>query len=66
MNAAFRGIAVAFAGLLLLSACAETQLAANLAKEVTPQQRQLIEAIIEHYEFKRDAPNYPPRPEQKV
>mgnify|MGYP001179591793 CR=1 FL=1 len=35
-------------------------------KEVTPQQRQLIEAIIEHYEFKRDAPNYPPRPEQKV
>lgn len=37
MNAAFGAIAVAFTSLLLLSACAETQLAANLAKEVTPE-----------------------------
>lgn len=37
MNAAFGAIAVAFAGFLLLSGCAETQLAANLAKEVTPE-----------------------------
>lgn len=33
-------------------------------KEVTPQQTKLIESIIANYEFRRDVPNYPPRPAQ--
>lgn len=31
-------------------------------KEVSPEQKAIIEAIIENYEFRRDAPDYPPRP----
>lgn len=41
MNAPFRGLAAAIGALavvLLLGACAETQLAATIAKEVTPEQ----------------------------
>lgn len=34
-------------------------------KEVTPQQTKLIESIIANYEFRRDVPNYPPRPAQQ-
>lgn len=34
-------------------------------KDVTAQQRILIESIIANYEFRRDVPNYPPRPGQK-
>ncbi len=34
-------------------------------KEVTPQQKKLIESIIANYEFRRDTPNYPPRPGQR-
>ncbi len=30
---------------------------------VTDDQKPIIEAVMEHYEFRRDAPNYPPRPE---
>ena len=30
--------------------------------EVTDQQKKIIEAIIENYEFRRQTPNYPPRP----
>ncbi len=29
---------------------------------VTEQQKKIIDAIIENYEFKRQSPNYPPRP----
>jgi hypothetical protein len=29
---------------------------------VTDQQKKIIEAIIENYEFRRQTPNYPPRP----
>jgi hypothetical protein len=29
---------------------------------VTEQQKKIIELIIENYEFRRQAPNYPPRP----
>lgn len=29
---------------------------------VTEQQKKIIDAIIENYEFKRQTPNYPPRP----
>lgn len=31
-------------------------------KEVTEQQKKLIEAIIKEYEFRRDIPNHPPVP----
>jgi hypothetical protein len=31
-------------------------------KEVTPAQNTVIEAIMENYEFRRDIPNYPPKP----
>jgi hypothetical protein len=31
-------------------------------KEVTPQQKIVIEAIMKNYEFRRDMPNYPPKP----
>ena len=31
-------------------------------KEVTPEQKIVIEAIIENYEFRRDLPNYPLKP----
>ena len=31
-------------------------------KEVTREQRKIIQAIIENYEFRRDTPNYPFRP----
>jgi len=34
-------------------------------KEVAPQQKTLIESIIREYEFRRDTPNYPPRPGMK-
>ena len=34
-------------------------------KEVMPQQKALIESIIREYEFRRDTPNYPPRPGMK-
>ena len=34
-------------------------------KEVEPDQKKLIEAIISNYEFRRDLPDYPPRPDQK-
>ena len=29
---------------------------------VTEQQKEIIEAIIENYEFRRQTPDYPPRP----
>jgi hypothetical protein len=29
---------------------------------VTDQQKKIIEAIVENYEFRRQTPNYPPRP----
>jgi hypothetical protein len=29
---------------------------------VTDNQKKIIETIIEHYEFRRQSPNYPPRP----
>ncbi|MCQ3936054.1 MAG: hypothetical protein DPW18_03285 [Chloroflexi bacterium] len=31
-------------------------------KEVTEQQKGMIESIIKHYEFRRDTPDYPVRP----
>jgi Tfp pilus assembly protein PilZ len=31
-------------------------------KEVTEEQKKLIQAIIDHYEFRRDTPNYPIKP----
>jgi len=31
-------------------------------KEVTPEQNTVIEAIMKNYEFRRDIPNYPPKP----
>jgi hypothetical protein len=31
-------------------------------KEVTPEQKTVIEAIVKNYEFRRDMPNYPPKP----
>jgi hypothetical protein len=31
-------------------------------REVTPEQKLMIEAIVENYEFRRDMPNYPPKP----
>jgi Tfp pilus assembly protein PilZ len=31
-------------------------------KEITPEQKDVIEAIMENYEFRRDMPNYPPKP----
>jgi len=31
-------------------------------KEVTPEQKTVIEAIIKNYEFRRDMPNYPIKP----
>lgn len=34
-------------------------------EEVTPQQKKIIELIIQNYEFRRDTPNYPPRPGQR-
>lgn len=34
-------------------------------KEVSVKQKAIIEAIIEHYQFRRDVPDYPPRPNQK-
>lgn len=34
-------------------------------KAVTPQQKGMIESIIQNYEFRRDTPNYPPRPDIK-
>ncbi len=30
---------------------------------VTDEQKRIIEAVIENYEFRRETPNYPPRPE---
>lgn len=30
---------------------------------VTEEQQRIIEAVMENYEFRRDTPNYPPRPE---
>jgi hypothetical protein len=29
---------------------------------VTDQQRKIIQAIVDNYEFRRQTPNYPPRP----
>lgn len=34
-------------------------------KEVTPEQKKIFELIIRNYEFRRDTPNYPPRPIQR-
>lgn len=34
-------------------------------KEVEPKQKEIIELIIQNYEFRRDTPDYSPRPEQK-
>lgn len=34
-------------------------------KDVTASQKNLIESIIKHYEFRRDVPGYTPRPDQK-
>lgn len=34
-------------------------------KEVAPQQKAMIESIIQNYEFRRDTPTYPPRPGMK-
>jgi hypothetical protein len=31
-------------------------------KEVTPEQKTVIEAIVKNYEFRRDMPTYPPKP----
>ena len=31
-------------------------------KEVTPEQKNVIEAIMKNYEFRRDMPNYPLKP----
>ena len=31
-------------------------------KEVTSEQKTVIEAIMKNYEFRRDMPNYPPKP----
>jgi len=33
-------------------------------KEVTPKQKDIIEAVMENYEFRRQAPNYPPHPSE--
>ncbi len=33
-------------------------------KEVTEEQKTMIESIIKEYEFRRDTPDYPRRPEQ--
>jgi Tfp pilus assembly protein PilZ len=30
---------------------------------ITDEQKQIVEAVIENYEFRRESPNYPPRPE---
>lgn len=30
---------------------------------VTDEQKEIIEAVMEHYEFRRESPNYPQRPE---
>jgi hypothetical protein len=35
-------------------------------KEINQEQRDLIEAIIKNYEFRRDTPNYPPKPGMKL
>lgn len=35
-------------------------------KEVSPEQKETIAAIIKNYEFRRDTPNYPLRPDQKA
>lgn len=35
-------------------------------KEVSEEQKKLIEAIIKNYEFRRDMPNYPPKPGMKL
>jgi hypothetical protein len=34
-------------------------------KEVSAEQKEMIEAIIKNYEFRRDTPNYPPKPGMK-
>jgi hypothetical protein len=31
---------------------------------VTEEQKKIIEAVIENYEFRREPPNYPPRPKE--
>jgi Tfp pilus assembly protein PilZ len=31
-------------------------------KEVSDEQRKVIQAVIDHYEFRRDTPNYPIKP----
>jgi len=33
-------------------------------KEVTPKQKDIIEAVMENYEFRRETPNYPPHPSE--
>jgi len=33
-------------------------------KAVTSRQREIIRAILEHYEFRRQTPNYPPHPNE--
>ncbi len=35
-------------------------------KEVSPEQKTLIEAVLKNYEFRRDTPNYPPKPGMKL
>ena len=35
-------------------------------KEVNEEQKTVIEAIIQNYEFRRDTPNYPPKTEMKL
>ncbi|MEK6753994.1 MAG: PilZ domain-containing protein [Chloroflexota bacterium] len=35
-------------------------------KEVSPEQKTMIEAILKNYEFRRDTPNYPPKPGMKL
>ena len=34
-------------------------------KEVNDEQKTMIEAVIQNYEFRRDTPNYPPKPGMK-
>lgn len=35
-------------------------------KEVSPEQKTMIEEILKNYEFRRDTPNYPPKPGMKL
>ncbi|MBI5823594.1 MAG: PilZ domain-containing protein [Chloroflexi bacterium] len=35
-------------------------------KEISPEQKTMIEEILKNYEFRRDTPNYPPKPGMKL